>query len=216
MNIDFVKALAGVTALGAGIAVLANATGAFEQMQRNRPQLTALVFSVALLAGVIVVAAGLLSGTTETVLGIVGLVVFGLAAAVGIWLLIDSRGERPPPSIKVAFKTDPNLSVVGSIKVEQMTASETLKVRVVANTAPDNKVTGIAIEDRLLDARMGSDSSGAVDLPLDVPVPEKKYVWVDVLAWIADKPDDCFGQRTNPKNTPGCVAMRLPQAAAAE
>jgi hypothetical protein len=211
MNIDFVKALAGVTALGAGIAVLANATGAFEQMQRNHPQWTAAVFAVALLAGVIVVAAGLLAGTTETVLGIIGLVVFGLAAGAGIWLLIDARGERPPPSIK----SDPKLSIAGSIKVEQMTASETLKVRVVANTASDNNVTGIAIEDRLLDARMGSDASGAVDLPLDVPVPEKKYVWVNVLAWISEKPDDCFGQRTNPKNTPGCVAMRLPQAVAA-
>jgi hypothetical protein len=216
VGVDFGKALAGVTALGAGIAVLAGATGAFEQMQRNTPQLTALAFSLAVIAGMLVVGAGWTTGKAETYLGIAGLGVFLIATILGIVLLVDARGARPPPSIKVSFKSDPALAVTGSIKVEQMTAKETLKVRVVANDSPDNTALGIMREDRLLDAQLGSDPSGDAELPLDVPVPLGKYVWVDVLAWISEKPDACFAHPTSFKNTPGCVAIRIPESAAAK
>lgn len=236
MGVDFAKALAGVTSLGAGLAVLAGATGAFEGMQRNNPQWTAFVFSAAVVAGVLVLAAGWTNGkpitvpvgrlgigardktvtaNAETLLGVLGLAIFLPAALGGIILLVKARGERPPPSIKVAFKGDSKIAIAGSIKAELMTADETLKIRVVANKSADNTATGILAEDRLFDARMGPDASGAVDLPLDVPIPTKKYEWVNVLAWISDKPDACFGLRTNSKNTPGCVAIRLPDAAAA-
>jgi len=216
MGVDFGKALAGVTALGAGIAVLAGATGAFEQMQRNTPQLTALAFSLAVVAGMLVVGAGWTKGNAETYLGIAGLGVFLIATILGIVLLVDARGNRPPPSIKIAFKKGSALAVTGSIKVEQMTAKETLRVRVVGNSSPVNKALAIKRKDRLLDAQLGSDPSGDAELPLDVPVPKNKYVWVDVLAWISDKPDACYAhQKRSTKNTPGCVAIRIPESAAA-
>jgi hypothetical protein len=213
--IDFKQALAGVVALGAGLAVLAGATGAFEQMQRNHPQWTALIFSGAIVAGFLVVAAGLThNNRAELWLAVAGLAAFGLAALGGIILLIGARGERPPPSIQASFKSDPKLDLTGTVKVEQMTANETLKVRVIANASPGNNIVGVQTESTLYDAKMGSDESGNVDLPIDVPIPERKFAWVNVLAWISEKPDSCFGVTTKSKNTPGCVAMRLPEAAA--
>jgi len=93
------------------------------------------------------------------------------------WVL---RSARPGRGHRVGagsgYKGDSKLAISGSIKVE-LTAKETLKVRVGANRSSDNNATEIAgVEDRLFDARMGPDASGAVDLPLDVHIPAKKYV----------------------------------------
>jgi hypothetical protein len=49
----------------------------------------------------LVVGAGWTKVTAETFLGIAGLAVFLIATILGIVLLVDARGARPPPSIKV-------------------------------------------------------------------------------------------------------------------
>jgi hypothetical protein len=207
-----------VTALAAGFAALAGATGAFEQMQRNYPRWSAAIFAAAVVAGVLAVAAGVAKDDAEAAFAVVALAAFTFAAVAGVVFLVKARGDRPAPSIGVVFKQGPPLSVSGSVKSEQMTAKETLKVRVTANQPPSEQTPDkLGPEVRLYDASLGPDASGSVELAIDVTIASAKYRWVNVLAWVAEKPDACFTvrPRMNFKNIPGCVIMRIPESSAA-
>jgi hypothetical protein len=210
MEVDFSKALAGVTALAAAFAALATGTGAFEQMQRSEPQWSAAVFSTALLAGVLFVGAGLAGGFLEKIFVALALIAFTFAAVAGIVFLIQARGNRPTPSITAALKTTPRLVIAGSVKIGGMRPNETLKVSVLGEPpgAAADPNSHSEAEDRLFDARLGPDGSGAIDFPYDVPIPTKKYRFVRVAAWVAERPGSCFGPPDS-VSTPGCIVIRL-------
>jgi hypothetical protein len=210
MDVDFQKALAGVTALGAAFAVLATATGAFDQMQRNEPQWSAAVFGVAVLAGLLAVGGGIATGLLGKVLIAGSLIALAFAGIAGIVFLVEAQSSRPPPSIKVIYKTDPQLSLSGSVRAEEMTSKESLKVQVLGAREPSDVGRK---EDILLNARLGADASGSIDLPIDVLLPSKTYLVLTVLAWVGEKPTGCFKRASKDfKQTPGCVQLRIPAA----
>ncbi len=210
MSIDFIKAIAGVTALGSAIAVLATATGSFEQMQRGEPQWSAAVFSAALIAGLLVIGAGLTTNTLETILISLALTAFAFAAVAGIYLVIVARGNRPPPSIKLSFKGTTKIDVSGTVDITGMSPKAILKVIVIGERpgrGSDADTHGI--EERLFQGGLGPDNSGSVSLPLDVPIPKGRYRFVRVAAWVAEAPGSCFVDAKG-FDTPGCVVLRVP------
>jgi hypothetical protein len=211
MDIDFGKALAGVTALAAAFAALATATGVFDQMQRNEPGVSALIFCLAAAAGVLIVLAGIATNQKlEGVLVWIGLGCFAVAAVLGLIFLVLTRSDHPPPAIKVQVKSDPELAITGTISAEQLTSSKSLKVNVFG-VRPTKDPNGFGSTQSLFKARLGSDASGSVELPISVPIAPKLYRWATVLAWIDEKPGLC---RVNVapehiKET-GCVIVRVP------
>jgi hypothetical protein len=174
-------------------------------MQRDNPGWCSAAFGVAVLAGVMVVAAGLLSGGVAKVFLGVGLAMFLGASIAGIVLLINARSDRPAPSVDVKLESTVALAVAGTVKVEEMTSHDTLTVRVVAGPTPNSPRY-----DQLYYASLGPDASGTAQIGLDVPLPATGYAYAEVQAWVNTHPGNCFATARNSKQTPGCVYMRLP------
>lgn len=208
-TIGFKDALIGVVALGGGLAVLAGATGTFDQLQRDNPQGSALAFGLAALAGVLLVAAGLLEDRWEKLVVGASLIILLAATVLGITLLMSVRGHRPAPTIAVALRPGNSgrpASLSGSISVDSMTSREVLKVRVLGRRQSDAPRS----RDHLFDASVGPSTSGELKLPLEVEV-ARKYAWVTVIAWVGGSaPENCFQNQPAKTltETPGCVVIR--------
>lgn len=211
MDLDFTKALAGVTALAATLTALATATGAFDSMERNEPQWSAAVFSAAALAGVCIVVAALFKNRAKWIPLGIGIPAFLFAAVAGIVFVIQAQGDRPPPNLKAQFKTGPSLTLTGSVKVEGMTSREILKVKVYGARPEGTDQDSFGKEDLLFNAGLGANASGKIELPVEIPLPATTYNWISLLAWIGDKPTDCFySPKRDFKSVPGCIVMRVP------
>jgi hypothetical protein len=203
--------------LAAALAALATATGAFDQMQRNEPQWSAAVFGVAVLSGVLVVAAGGIGSSAWRWVALgPALVAFLFAAVAGIFFLINAHGARPTPYVTASLKTTSPAALTGTVKVDQVTSSETVDVFVGATT--DAAPTDATKVTQLFEARMGAAASGSFELPLNVIVPDG-FRTVTVRAWVirqgqqAKQGSACFPDKPNEdtiESEPGCVVIGVP------
>lgn len=217
--VDFAKTLAGVTALTAGLAAIATATGAFDRMQRNYPAWSAAAFSAAVAAGSLGVAATLFRTTTKsprwlptlrTALIASALALFLYAAVSAFVFEVRAQSDRPRPSITAGIDTQPSLDVTGTVKVEAMSSGDSLQVQVGGVLPDPSSPNDYGPEEILYQSRIGADGDGKLQLPLRVALPANRFRWISIVAWVDEKPENCFERSFNFKKAPGCVLIRIP------
>ncbi len=206
---DFLKSLAGVTALAGALAAFATATGAFDRMQRNHPYWTVSVFAVALLAGVLLMIGSAWKTVHTAWFAVPAVGLFLAAFVVGLIVLLRSQTDRPTPSVSVSVNTGSQTSVTGAIRAEAMKSDEIVHTSVYGATTV--KEIGRPTQEVLLyRSFIGPNASGTVDTSFEAPVPDQVR-YVSVLAWATERPGACWKKR-HPKETPGCVFVYIPTA----
>ena len=219
---------AGLTTITAALAAFGTAGGILERMSINSPGLTRWGFGFAALAVALAITARVAPTPTLTRwLLAASAVLFGAA----LFILVDRAAQIPStrerPQVQAVMSRGEDLVLEASVEAVGLASSESVRVAVDGFRPLTNGVCerGVEVPDtgtclvRLYLARLGPDEAGRVETAVRLPLPERRFREVAVLAGTGDLREKCQlldipeGSPTEPLGVgtaEGCVRLRVP------
>jgi hypothetical protein len=110
------------------------------------------------------------------------------------------------PKISVAVVPGKQLTYKASVKTTGLRRGTIFRIEV--NGLRERGTTYQSVEPVLYQAQVGPDSSGEIDIPLEIPIPVGVYDDIGIQAWTGETHGPC-DQLARERGATGCVVVRV-------